>query len=155
MDINLEKPYHSRKQHYCQFEDCTQKHYAKGLCANHYGCMLQGLGIWNPNNQLEIFNVGLLNNYQGENYNPEQDLLVEDFTRRLKAILRKHLSVRDRLILIRHFGLFGDTPESLSDIAYYACGNVSRERVRQLKQKALRKLKRQPELRELLTYFNR
>ncbi|HKQ60986.1 MAG TPA: sigma-70 family RNA polymerase sigma factor [Candidatus Polarisedimenticolaceae bacterium] len=77
---------------------------------------------------------------------PDFDLLRED----AKALVRRlleHLTPRRREILALRFGLDGEGPQPLGEIAGRL--GLSRERVRQLEQEALRELRRLVRLRAL------
>ena len=69
---------------------------------------------------------------------PEQALRQEAMKKAVQDAL-KTLTPRERYIVKRFFGLDGDEPESLSQVAKRL--GISRERARQLKDRALKKIK--------------
>lgn len=76
-----------------------------------------------------------------------EDLLVEEQYEKeeLKSIVDKmleRLTPRERAVLIARFGIGTDQPKTLEEIGRMF--NVTRERIRQIEAKALRKLKRCP-----------
>lgn len=70
----------------------------------------------------------------------EEELILEDRRRIIDNCLRDCLSVREREIIRLRFGLDGGTPMTLEEVGM-AFGNISRERIRQIEAKALRKLR--------------
>jgi len=73
-----------------------------------------------------------------------RDLIIE-----LERII-KNFSHRERDVLILYFGLFGNESKSLEEIGLYF--DLTRERVRQIKEKALRRLRRGSILNSLKEY---
>ena len=65
------------------------------------------------------------------------------------------LTEREKLVIIHRFGLNGNTPKTLEEIASLGSVKVTRERVRQIEAKALVKLKRNKELLKMLHAYNR
>lgn len=70
---------------------------------------------------------------------PEELLLVEDRKNTIHRCMREVLKPREREVVCARFGLIDNTPRTLEEIG--AEMNLTRERVRQLEQRALRKLK--------------
>ena len=65
------------------------------------------------------------------------------------------LTEREKLVIIHRFGLNGNTPKTLEEIASLGSVRVTRERVRQIEAKALVKLKRNKELLKMLHAYNK
>ena len=57
-------------------------------------------------------------------------------------------------MIIHRFGLNGNTPKTLEEIASLGSVKVTRERVRQIEAKALAKLKRNKDLVKMLLAYN-
>ena len=70
--------------------------------------------------------------------NPESIIMHEMLSKSLKEVLDT-LTEREKQILIYRFGLFGTKPETLEEVGVRF--NVTRERIRQIEAKALRKLR--------------
>ena len=71
----------------------------------------------------------------------------DDTGEQIQAALAR-LSARERQILTRRFGLDGQVPETLAEVAAdYGC---TRERIRQIQDRAMRKLRTLRRLRELV-----
>ncbi|MBQ4356612.1 MAG: sigma-70 family RNA polymerase sigma factor [Acholeplasmatales bacterium] len=64
------------------------------------------------------------------------------------------LTEREKLVIIHRFGLNGNTPKTLEEIASLGSVKVTRERVRQIEAKALVKLKRNKELLKMLHAYH-
>lgn len=64
------------------------------------------------------------------------------------------LTEREKLVIIHRFGLNGNTPKTLEEIASLGSVKVTRERVRQIEAKALVKLKRNKELVKMLHAYH-
>ena len=64
------------------------------------------------------------------------------------------LTEREKLVIIHRFGLNGNTPKTLEEIASLGSVRVTRERVRQIEAKALVKLKRNKELLKMLHAYH-
>lgn len=64
------------------------------------------------------------------------------------------LTEREKLVIIHRFGLNGNTPKTLEEIASLGSVKVTRERVRQIESKALVKLKRNKELLKMLHAYH-
>ena len=69
---------------------------------------------------------------------PDADLMKNSLKTNISTVLNS-LPKRESLILEKHFGLNGETPMSLEDIAEMM--SLTKERIRQIKQKALKKIK--------------
>ena len=69
--------------------------------------------------------------------------------------LNQILTEREKLVIIHRFGLNGNTPKTLEEIASLGSVRVTRERVRQIEAKALVKLKRNKELLKMLHAYNK
>jgi len=81
----------------------------------------------------------------------DEALIRRSFEEQLHALLDQ-LDEKERLIVERRFGLGDREPETLAEIG--ADMNLSRERVRQLEERALNKLRRSQRARQLLGYLN-
>ena len=64
------------------------------------------------------------------------------------------LTEREKLVIIHRFGLNGNTPKTLEEIASLGSVKVTRERVRQIEAKALVKQKRNKELLKMLHAYH-
>jgi RNA polymerase primary sigma factor len=64
------------------------------------------------------------------------------------------LTEREKLVIIHRFGLNGNTPKTLEEIASLGSVKVTRERVRQIEAKALVKLKKNKELLKMLHAYH-
>ena len=64
------------------------------------------------------------------------------------------LTEREKLVIIHRFGLNGNTPKTLEEIASLGSVKVTRERVRQIEAKALVKLKKNKELVKMLHAYH-
>lgn len=69
---------------------------------------------------------------------PDTDMMYDSIKENIKTVLDT-LSEREAFILIKHFGLNGETPMSLEDIADMM--DLTKERIRQIKQKSLSRIK--------------
>jgi len=69
---------------------------------------------------------------------PDQEMVDDSIKFNINRVLSS-LSERESMILTKHFGLNGETPMSLDDIAEML--SLTKERIRQIKQTALRKIK--------------
>ncbi len=70
--------------------------------------------------------------------NPDNLLLAQSSQEEIKKILQD-LPERDREVLLMRYGLKAENPDTLADIAKKL--NISRERVRQIEQRAVRKVR--------------
>jgi RNA polymerase primary sigma factor len=85
-----------------------------------------------------------------KNQSPSEAAIVREFSEKLRVILNT-LSTREEVVITRRFGIGYDREHTLEEIG--RSFGVSRERVRQIEEKALEKLrrpKRAKKLRELL-----
>ncbi len=82
--------------------------------------------------------------------NPDKGLLHESLQREISRVMGI-LSEKEREILRLHFGLDNNMPHSYEDISEKV--NLTRERVRQIKEKALRKLRKSSKSKLLKTYL--
>lgn len=74
--------------------------------------------------------------------------------RDINDVLDQILTEREKLVIIHRFGLNGNTPKTLEEIASLGSVKVTRERVRQIEAKALVKLKRNKELVKMLHAYH-
>jgi RNA polymerase primary sigma factor len=83
---------------------------------------------------------------------PVDDLLIaQSFEEQLQSLLGQ-LDDKERLIIERRFGLGDREPQTLAEIG--ADLNLSRERIRQIEERALGKLRRSQRAKQLLGYLN-
>ena len=83
---------------------------------------------------------------------PVDDLLIaQSFDQQLQNLLGQ-LDEKERLIIERRFGLGDHEPQTLAEIG--ADLNLSRERIRQIEEHALGKLRRSQRAKQLLGYLN-
>ena len=89
---------------------------------------------------------------EDQSVTPVDDVLIaRSFEQELQNLLAQ-LDDKERLIIERRFGLGGHEPQTLADIG--AGLNLSRERIRQIEERALGKLRRSQRARQLLGYLN-
>jgi RNA polymerase primary sigma factor len=81
----------------------------------------------------------------------DEALIASSFHEQLGDLLGQ-LEPKERYIVERRFGLNDQEPQTLAEIG--ADMHLSRERVRQLEERALHKLRRSRRARQLLTYLN-
>jgi RNA polymerase primary sigma factor len=81
---------------------------------------------------------------------PEEELLNDSLNLEIERAL-KHIGERDAEILRLFYGLHGVTPHSLDEIGEKF--NLTRERVRQIKEKSIQKLKNQTRSKMLRSYL--
>ena len=74
--------------------------------------------------------------------------------RDINDVLDQILTEREKLVIIHRFGLNGNTPKTLEEIASLGSVKVTRERVRQIESKALVKLKKNKELVKMLHAYH-
>ena len=107
------------------------------------------LSIDAPINEDEDANLlTLLPNHQEPN--PDVDLLHESLQKEISRVISL-LADKEREIVKLFFGLEGNPPHSYEDISEKV--NLTRERVRQIKEKALRKLRKSSKSRLLKSYL--
>jgi len=89
---------------------------------------------------------------QDENITPvDEALIATSFHEQLENLLGQ-LEPKERHIIERRFGLNDQEPQTLAEIGEDM--HLSRERIRQLEERALHKLRRSRRARQLLTYLN-
>jgi RNA polymerase primary sigma factor len=89
---------------------------------------------------------------EDESITPFDEVLIrESFEEQLRDLLSQ-LDLKERSIVERRFGLDEREPETLAEIG--ADMHLSRERVRQIEERALAKLRRSQRARQLLGYLN-
>jgi RNA polymerase primary sigma factor len=81
---------------------------------------------------------------------PETPLMYESLKREIERTIST-LTMREAEMLRLYYGLNGKTPLSLEEIAHHF--DLTRERVRQIKEKAIRKLKMNHKSKNLKTYL--
>jgi RNA polymerase primary sigma factor len=80
---------------------------------------------------------------------PDESLLINSLQNEIEKVLDT-LCEREKDILKLYFGIGSDIPFTLDDIAQRF--NITRERVRQIKTKAIDRLKNLPELKSLVSF---
>ena len=81
----------------------------------------------------------------------DEVLIAQSFEEQLEALLAQ-LDDKERVIIERRFGLGDREPETLAEIGSEL--NLSRERIRQIEERALAKLRRSQRAKQLLGYLN-
>jgi len=81
----------------------------------------------------------------------DEILIAQSFEEQLQKLLSQ-LDEKERLIIERRFGLGDREPETLAEIGSEL--NLSRERIRQIEERALGKLRRSQRAKQLLGYLN-
>ena len=81
----------------------------------------------------------------------DEILIAQSFEEQLQKLLSQ-LDEKERLIIERRFGLGDREPETLAEIGSEL--NLSRERIRQIEEQALGKLRRSQRAKQLLGYLN-
>jgi len=81
----------------------------------------------------------------------DEVLIAQSFEEQLEALLAQ-LDDKERVIIERRFGLGDREPETLAEIGSEL--NLSRERIRQIEERALGKLRRSQRAKQLLGYLN-
>src|SRR2546426_8420044 len=81
----------------------------------------------------------------------DEILIAQSFEEQLQKLLSQ-LDEKERLIIERRFGLGDREPETLAEIGSEL--NLSRERIRQIEERALGKLRRSQRAQQLLGYLN-
>jgi len=81
----------------------------------------------------------------------DEMLIAQSFEEQLKTLLSQ-LDEKERVIIERRFGLGDREPQTLAEIGSEM--NLSRERIRQIEERALNKLRRSQRARQLLGYLN-
>jgi len=74
----------------------------------------------------------------------------DDLQNTLKRVFQKKLTTKEQEIISAYFGLFGTTQKTLDELAFEH--ELTRERVRQIKEKAIKKLKMHSGAKELKEY---
>ena len=89
---------------------------------------------------------------EDHNITPSDDILIaQSFEDQLQKLLGQ-LDEKERLIIERRFGLGDREPQTLAEIGTDL--NLSRERIRQIEERALGKLRRSQRAKQLLGYLN-
>jgi len=89
---------------------------------------------------------------QDQSITPSDDLLIaQSFEDQLQNLLNQ-LDDKERVIIERRFGLGHREPQTLAEIG--SGMNLSRERIRQIEERALGKLRRSQRAKQLLGYLN-
>lgn len=79
-----------------------------------------------------------------------ETLNQEDLESVLKRVINRKLSPKEKEVVISYYGLFGTTSQTLEEIGINS--ELTRERVRQIKEKAIRKLKYSSSTKEIKQY---
>jgi len=78
-------------------------------------------------------------------------LKKDDLQNTIKKIFEKKLTTKEQEVVSSYFGLFGKTPKTLDELGFEH--DLTRERVRQIKEKAIRKMKHHSGSKELKEYI--
>jgi len=68
-----------------------------------------------------------------------------------KELLQRLLNQREKMVIAMRFGLAGAVPHTLEEIGSKL--GITRERVRQIESKALAKMRRSPDMKELKVFL--
>ena len=89
---------------------------------------------------------------EDQNVTPVDEVLIaQSFEEELQTLLSQ-LDEKERLIIERRFGMGGREPQTLAEIGTDM--HLSRERIRQIEERALGKLRRSQRAKQLLGYLN-
>lgn len=100
----------------------------------------------------EDADASLLDIIAGETLINVTDILNhEDLQSVLHKLLNKKLAPKEKSVLISYYGLFGNQAQTLEEIG--ADCDLTRERVRQIKEKALRRLRQKNSSKEIKEYI--
>ena len=91
------------------------------------------------------------NDKETRNPAPESGAMQHELHEKLMAVLGEMLTPKEKLVLIEHYGLEDGNCRTLEEIGESFC--VKRQRIDQLKRKALKKLIESPEFQELKCYL--
>lgn len=81
----------------------------------------------------------------------DKALIAQSFERQLRELLDQ-LDDKEQMIIERRFGLADDTPQTLAELGEVL--DLSRERIRQIQERALEKLRRSQRAHQLRGYLN-
>lgn len=86
----------------------------------------------------------------GNSPNPEKEMIQDSLRKDISQVLDK-LPEKEAVVISMYFGLNRNEPMTLSEIGDYF--DITKERVRQMKEKALKKLRLRPNSKVLKTYL--
>lgn len=89
--------------------------------------------------------------YDADSGDPDDVLMQESLNKELISILGS-LSAREAAVIKCYFGLYGETRHTLAEIGEKF--DLTRERVRQIKERALRRMRKVSQNRSLVTYLD-
>lgn len=116
---------------------------------NHYLESAKHLSLDSPIS--EEGDITILDTIDNQEESPDSILMKESLSIELKRVINKSLNEKEKEVLIYYYGLDGNAPLRLEDIAKRM--KITREGVRQIKEKSLRKLGKHTYRKKLISYL--
>lgn len=116
---------------------------------NHYLESAKHLSLDSPIS--EEGDITILDTIDNQEESPDSILMKESLSIELKRVINKSLNEKEKEVLIYYYGLDGNAPLRLEDIAKIM--KITREGVRQIKEKSLRKLGKHTYRKKLISYL--
>ncbi|MBP9716003.1 MAG: RNA polymerase sigma factor RpoD/SigA [Candidatus Pacebacteria bacterium] len=116
---------------------------------NHYLESAKHLSLDSPIS--EEGDITILDTIDNQEESPDSILMKESLSIELKRVINKSLNEKEKEVLIYYYGLDGNAPLRLEDIAKRM--KITREGVRQIKERSLRKLGKHTYRKKLISYL--